>query len=289
MKWVGGVALPAWLPILLASGLGLTAYLYPFWLPTLMASDVSGAHAADAPLLLVSLMLLSLLALAALTGQRSGPVGAGGGSKLVALLGVLVAVNSTLRLLPTVGGASPVFALIILVGYVYRASFGFLMGSLSLLLSALITGGVGPWLPYQMLGAGWLGLTAGWLPDLSRQRRTELTMLVAFGLLWGLLYGALLNLWFWPFVAADGGAESWLLWQPGLAPLAALTRYGRFYLVTSLVYDLLRSVATAALLLALAQPLLFVLRRFRRRFAWQPFEVTPTAMTPATEAAPGAD
>jgi energy-coupling factor transport system substrate-specific component len=251
----------------LASLLGLIAYAYPFWLPSIEAGGEAVAHAADAPLLLAALLVTIG---AALAGElRRGPGGAP--AKLVALLGVLVAVNSALRLLPALGGASPIFLLIVLVGYAYRATHGFLLGALTLLVSALVTGGVGPWLPYQMLGAGWMGLTAGWLPSLRHRPRVELGVLAGFGLLWGLLYGLILNLWFWPFLSpatTAGGSE--VLWRPGLSLGEGLARYARFYLLTSLVYDLARGVATAGLLLALGRPLLAVLRRYERRFRWQP-------------------
>ena len=76
------------------------------------------------------------------------------------------------------------------------------MGALTLCVSALITGGLGPWLPYQMLGAGWVGLTAGWLPHGGVVGgRRQLLMLAAFGALWGFLYGGILNLTEWPFAA----------------------------------------------------------------------------------------
>jgi energy-coupling factor transport system substrate-specific component len=77
-----------------------------------------------------------------LCSKPSGAIGPGSSnSKMIALLGMLVAVDAALRLIPSLLGASPIFLLIILVGYAYGASFGFLMGSLTLLVSAFITGG----------------------------------------------------------------------------------------------------------------------------------------------------
>lgn len=247
--------------LLLASLLGLGAYLYPFWLPVPTPGGEAVAHAADAPLLLAALGLMIVVALAA---EASTPPG-GSSARLVACLGVLVAVNSALRLLPSIGGASPLFLLILLVGYVYRATYGFLLGALTLAVSALVTGGVGPWLPYQMLGAGWMGLTAGWLPDLRRRPALELAVLAGFGAVWGLLYGAILNLWFWPFLPAES-----LGWLPGASPAETVQRYAIFYVLTSLWYDLFRAAANVALVLALGRPLLAVLRRFRRRMTWMP-------------------
>ena len=80
-------------------------------------------------------------------------------AKTVAMLGVLVAVTSVLRFIevaiPMPGGFSPIFAPILLSGYVFGGRFGFLMGSFTLLVSGLVTGTVGPWLPYQMFTAAW--------------------------------------------------------------------------------------------------------------------------------------
>ena len=120
------------------------------------------AHDQDAPLVITALVGLALVALPVeLQGQTIS-------AKMVAMLGVLVAITSVLRFIevavPMPGDFSPIFAPIILAGYVFGGRFGFLMGAFTLLVSRLITGGVGPWLPYQMFAAGWIGLTAGWLP-----------------------------------------------------------------------------------------------------------------------------
>ena len=103
----------------------------------------------------------------------------------------------------------------ILAGYCYGPTFGFLLGSLSLLVSALIGGGVGPWLPYQMFATGWVGLLSGWLPEFPRHRRWEPVMLAVWGFALGLIFGAIMNIWFWPFLA--GGAQPGQGWQPGMA------------------------------------------------------------------------
>ena len=77
-------------------------------------------------------------------------------SKLVAVLGMLVAINAVLRAVPGPAGFNAIFVLPILTGYAYGATFGFLLGSLSLLVSALIGGGVGPGSPTRCSRpAGW--------------------------------------------------------------------------------------------------------------------------------------
>src|SRR6266700_40281 len=86
-------------------------------------------------------------------------------TRLLAVLAALVAIDATLRLVIVIGllGFSPIFFLIIAGGFVMGPSFGFASGALALLLSAVLTAGLGPWLPYQMLAAGWVGMGAGYL------------------------------------------------------------------------------------------------------------------------------
>lgn len=258
------------LVVAVASLVGLGGFLYPFILPLTggTASTGPGGYAAAAPLIFALLTAFAALAIVAELG------GAGlANAKTVALLGVLVSIDATLRLVPTFLGASPIFLLIMLVGVVFGASLGFQMGVLTLLLSGFLTGGVGPWLPYQMLAAGWVGLTAGWLPRPASPRR-RILLLAFFGALWGWLFGALLNLSFWPFTAAGITAPGGLLWSPGLTLPETVSRYARFYLATSLAYDTFRALGDAALVLTLGTPILRVLDRAHARFAWEPWEET---------------
>jgi energy-coupling factor transport system substrate-specific component len=253
----------------LTTGLGIVAFLYPFWLPTVQQGGMMGqAHANDAPLMLTLLVgLCFVVLLLEVQGQ-------GISAKLVALLGVLVAINSILRFLevavPGPGGISPVFFLIIMTGYVFGSRFGFLMGALTLLVSALITGSMGPWLPYQMFTAGWVGMSAPlcrptvWVLE-GEGRRREVAVLAAFGGLWGLLYGVIMNIWFWPF--ATGPATQY--WEPGISMLDLLSRYAVFYVTTSLVWDIMRSAGNILLVVVLGWATLKVLRRFHKRFTFE--------------------
>ena len=117
------------------------------------------------PVMMISALPRRILSKASMMALVLEAQGRAMNAKLIALLGMLIAVNSALRFaetaLPGPGGFTPVFMLIILTGYVFGARVGFLMGALSLLASAFVTGGVGPWLPYQMFTAGWMGMSAG--------------------------------------------------------------------------------------------------------------------------------
>lgn len=262
-----GMRLSSRVTFVLANLIGVVAYLYPFWLPVRPAgSETGAAHAGDALLVFGLLVSLSLLVL--LAEMSGGTVNA----KVIAVLGVLTAINAVARLADNVvpllpGGFSPIFLLIILVGYAYGARLGFLLGAFTMMVSAFLLAGVGPWLPYQMFAAGWVGLTAGWLGRLGLRGRAEMAALVVFGLTWGFLYGAITNVYFWPFVIAEGGS-----WEPGLSLGETLQRYAGFYLATSLWWDAMAAAGNVALIAALGRPLLGALRRFQRRFQ---FEVVP--------------
>lgn len=237
---------------------GLAAFLYPFWTP------IQVSPSETRMLVLVASGAAGLVLLALLGEAQAGLT-----PLTVAMLGTLVGLNTVLRVLDTVvplpGGFSPVFLLIVLVGHTFGARLGFLMGALTLLVSGPLTaGGLGPWTPYQMLAAGWVGMGAAFLP----RGRGRVIALAVYGATWGFLYGALTNLYFWPYtlLAPD------LAWQPGLGLWPTLARYARFYLVTSLLWDSMRALGNLVLVLLLAPALTQALERFRRRahVTWEP-------------------
>jgi energy-coupling factor transport system substrate-specific component len=266
--------------------LGVAAFLYPFWMPALAGVGSAGreaAHAADAPLVLVGIVLLCFAVL--LVEVQAQAVS----TKAIALLGVLVALNSVLRFaevaIPGPGGFSPIFLLIITGGYIFGARIGFLLGALTMVASALITGGVGPWLPYQMLTAGWVGMTAPLCRPLVRAAAgllgrlapgvaraaphlAEVSVLALFGAIWGLLFGLIMNIWFWPYAMGPSAMS----WDAGEGFASALRSYALFYAVTSLVWDLLRAAGNVLFLALVGAAVLRILRRFQQRFdfAYQP-------------------
>lgn len=248
--------------------LGVMAFLYPFWLPALAQGDGIGiAHANDAPLMMT---LLVGLCFAVLLLEVQGQ---GMSAKVLALLGILVAMNSVLRFaeaaIPGPGGFSPIFLLIVLGGYVYGARFGFLLGALTIFVSGLLTGGIGPWMPYQMFVAGWTGMAAPLCRPLVRLidgegKWREVLVLAVYGGVWGLLFGIVMNIWFWPFIGGVDGQS----WAPGMSIAESVRRYLVFYAVTSLLWDAIRMVGNFTLILAFGMPVLRVLRRFHDRFTY---------------------
>ena len=228
------------LALVLVSAIGVVAFGWP-----LLASPTSGlAHATDAPLLFA--LLLPLLLAVVLTELADGGMDA----KTVAMLGVLTAVGAALRPLGTgVAGLEPVFFLLILAGRAYGPGFGFVLGATTLFASALTTAGVGPWLPFQMLGAAWVGAGAGLLPP--ARGRSELAILAVYGAVAGLFYGLALNLSFWPFTLGGETAISFIAGDP---VLDNLRRFLTFSVLTSLGFDIPRAVLTATLVVVTGTP-----------------------------------
>lgn len=231
--------------------LGLLAFVWPFVLP--LAPGIDENHKADGPLILATL----LICLGAVLFVELGRGGLG--PKAVALLGVLGAAMVALRLPGFVAGFSAMFIVVLVAGNAFGPAFGFLLGAVGTFASGLFVGGLGPWLPFQMVAVGWVGLGAGLLPRGSWSVR--IGALAAYGFATGYLFGAVMNLWSWPFIA--GGSA--LAWDPAASAATNLRHYLGFYAATSFAWDTFRAVGNAALVLALGRPLLGALDRAARR------------------------
>jgi energy-coupling factor transport system substrate-specific component len=188
-------------------------------------------------------------------------------SRSLSLLAALSAADAALRaaLVTGIGGFSPIFLLVLCGGYALGPTFGFLVGAGSLLTSALVTGGLGPWVPYQLFAVGWVGLVAGWAGSLrrgSRPSQVDIAILAGVGAVTGIAFGAVMDVWNWTFYAGSPQMG----WHTGLGPGPALARFVRYYLVTSLGYDSFRAGGNALMVILLGLPILAGLRRIGRRF-----------------------
>ncbi len=94
-----------------------------------------------------------------------------------------------------------------------------------------------------MLAAGWVGLFAGCLPPL--RGKLEIAMLAAYGAAAGMLYGAITNLWFWPFETS--GLSPQISYVPGASWVTEVHHYAAFYVATSVGWDLTRAIGNAVL------------------------------------------
>ena len=250
---------------------GAAAFLYPFWLPATAFS--SQAHSGDAPLVaaLVGALVIVAVALEVRRGTMNGAT--------VAILGHAVGVRRTAApvrpsrrwerdLLPR------------------RARGRGLRSALRPAARPVLDGGVGhrhrrdravAAVPDARRSRGW----AAWPGSSACGRRAwlhapEVVVLAAYGWVWGFVYGAIMNLWFWPF--ARGGA---LDWHPGLGFGATLSRYWSFYVATSLGWDAAAAITNALLILVTGAALLRTLRRFAHRLEPAVTFVEPASIHPA--------
>ncbi len=210
------------------------------------------------------LVLLPLVMVVVLTEMGEG----GMDSRVLAVLGVLSAINAVMRGLGAgTAGIELVFFLLVLGGRVFGAGFGFVLGCTSLFASALLTAGVGPWLPFQMICAAWVGMGAGLLPR-RVGGRAEIGLLVVYAIVASYLYGLLMNLSSWPFSLGIvvPGHEGSLSYVAGAPVLENLHRFAVYTLLTSTGgWDTGRAITTGIAIVVLGPAILTTLRRAARR------------------------
>lgn len=243
--------------LMLASVAGLAMFAWPL----LLTPPDGFAHATDAPLVFIA--ILPVLLAVVLAELSDGGMDA----KALALIGVLSAIGSILRPLGAgTAGVELVFFLLVLAGRVMGPGFGFVLGCTTLFSSALLTAGVGPWLPYQMLAAGWVGLGAGLLPGHRLRGRREIVVLVVYGAFSAYAYGLMMNLSFWPFGL---GGDTQLSYVPGGAVVDNLRRFLLHTVATSSIgWDTGRALTNAVAIMVLGPAVLGALRRASRRAAF---------------------
>lgn len=242
---------PVELAVLAAANLlALGAFCWP-----LLAAALPQDAAAALP---YAALAMAPIAVVAIVVSLDGSVRS---AHTVALLGVLAAVGSAVRVASTgVGGVEAVFILLILAGRAFGARFGLLLGAATIAVSSALWGGIGPWTPFQIFACAWVGAGAGLLPRRVRGK-AELWMLCGYGVVASYLFGLLTNLWFWPFAV---GAGTGISYEPG-APLGTnLSSFLLYSLVTSTAgWDTLRAITTIIGIAVVGRAILAALRRVK--------------------------
>lgn len=246
-SWRSGIML------VLVAVAGLMAFLWPLF----FNPGSSLTTASLAPIVFTATLPVLLAVVISEMSSSSMDV------KGLAMLGVLTAIGAVARPLGAgTAGLETVFFLIIMGGRVFGPGFGFVLGNTTLFTSALITGGFGPWLPHQMLAAGFVGFGAGLLPKLMG--KAEVLMLAVYGFLIAHVYGILMDFAFWPFGFGSGE----LGYQPGAPILENLHRFFVVNITTALGWNTGRSIMNVLLISTLGPPVLQVLRRASRKAAF---------------------
>lgn len=239
----------------LASVAGLMMFAWPLFV---QVEPQAMQHGTDAPFVFIA--ILPVLIAIVLAELSEGGMDA----KALAMLGVLSAINAALRPLGAgTAGIETVFFMLILGGRVFGAGFGFVLGCTSLFASALLTAGVGPWLPFQMLASSWVGMGAGLVGGRRLRGRREIVLLALYGAVAAYAFGFLMNLWFWPFAIGEGTQLSFVAGAP---VLENLHRFVLYTLVSSTFgWDTGRAITNVVAICLAGPATLAALRRAARR------------------------
>lgn len=166
------------------------------------------------------------------------------------LLAVLAAVAAVGRIpfasLPSV---QPTTFVIMMSGLVFGAESGFIIGAVAALASNMIMG-QGPWTPWQMAAWGLVGLTAGILRHVKFMQTKP--GLVLFALVWGFLFGWIMNIWGFLAIVQSG------------SPFNMKAFF--VYIMSSVPFDSMHAVSNILFLLVFGDIWLKILRRFKRKY-----------------------
>ncbi len=145
------------------------------------------------------------------------------GSRRLVLVSAMTALCIVGRFIPFF---KPITALTIITAVYLGAESGFLVGSLSALLSNFYFG-QGPWTAFQMLAWGMIGLAAGYL---ARPLKKSRPLLLIYGALSGILFSLIMDLW---SVMWYAGELNLTLYKAGL--ITALP-HTALYTVSNLIF-----------------------------------------------------
>lgn len=168
-------------------------------------------------------------------------------TKKLILIAVMIALSVIGRILFTpLPGFKPVTAMVVITAMYFGGEAGFMTGALSAVISNFYFG-QGPWTPFQMFSWGVLGLLAGALAQPLRRSRI---MLALYGILSGVLYSLLMDVWT-------------VLWADGYFNLV---RY--VAAITSAVpFTITYAVSNVVFLLLFARPIGKILERICVKYA----------------------
>ncbi len=178
-------------------------------------------------------------------------------SKEISLIAILSGFSSVSRIpFAAIPSVQPCTYIIICTGYVFGPVAGFMVGATTALISNMFLGH-GPWTIFQMFAWGFVGATASVLQKLHVKKFG----LIIFGVVWGYLFGWIMNLWYW------------LLY---IYPHTVQTL--GFVIASSVWFDTLHAIANAIFLLILGEKTIIILKRYKNRFH---IEYTNTKQKPA--------
>lgn len=164
---------------------------------------------------------------------------------LAVLVGIAVAGRAIFFMTPNF---KPVAAITIIAGVSFGAESGFMVGSLSMLVSNMLFG-QGPWTPWQMCAMGLIGFVAGLLFSKGLLKAKKLSLCI-FGFLSTLLiYGGIVNI------------GSLTMFSGKITPAALLMIY-----MSGFPMDMVHAISTVIFLWLVSKPMLEKLERIKVKY-----------------------
>lgn len=171
-------------------------------------------------------------------------------SRELVLLAVLAAIAAVGRIpFASIPSVQPTTFVIMMSGVVFGAESGFMIGAVAALASNMILG-QGPWTPWQMVAWGLVGMTAGLLG--KSHFMSKMWGRILFGIIWGFLFGWIMNLWSLFAFTQSGASFSFN---------AFIT-----YLTSSVLFDSMHSISNVIFLLLFGNVWIKVLKRFKSKY-----------------------
>jgi len=164
------------------------------------------------------------------------------GTRRLIIVAVMVALSVVGRFIPLF---KPITAITIITAMYLGSEAGFLVGSLSAVISNFYFG-QGPWTPFQMFAWGMIGLLAGFLALPLKKNRV---LLLVYGFLSGVVYSVIMDAW------------TVLWYNQSLDLTLYLTALG-----TALPYTIMYSVSNVIFLLLFAKPFGEKLERVKLKY-----------------------
>ena len=215
-------------------GVGMAAFAAPLFPQTPMAFFQNWGVTAT---IVVMLAILAFFFKFEATAMSSKEIA------LIAMLGTISAVSRVpFAVIPNV---QPCTYLIICSGYVFGPVAGFMVGAMTALVSNFFLG-QGPWTLYQMFAWGLAGVSAAYV----RRFALGKVSLIILGVIWGYLYGWIMNTWYWASFIYPLTFRSFLTYQ-----------------LTSVWFDTFHALGNAVFLGFFGVKTIAILQRFKSRFS----------------------
>jgi energy-coupling factor transport system substrate-specific component len=177
------------------------------------------------------------------------------------ILACVATLSSFLRIIPLPIGMTLAFFVPVSAAIVFGPSFGFIVGQLSMIISGVFLGAIGPWIPKQAMLMGITAYYAGLLiHDLNIKSSMQKRFAVAFVFVASFVYGFFMSISSWPIMVRNID----MFWTQG----EKFRSYTEFYILSSFVWDLTRALGSIFIFAVLFDPMKELFERMKNKLTY---------------------